>query len=1098
MAFTKITNADLNSRGATTLPDVPTITPAALKAEFDAPAKEVVAPKVNNLIDELEATTAAGSLGATAPTGRTGTTVQAVINDISGDLGTAEGKIEVLQGEIVTLEEKAHTHSNKALLDTYNQSNADIADAVSKKHSHSNKSLLDTYTQTDANLADAVSKKHSHSNKSLLDTYTQTDSDIADAVDKKHSHENKDLLDTYTQSDVDLTDAVEKKHSHNNKATLDKLYEVGGILKKDGDPLVKSIIVGSDTFNMEGDGTVELVEGENMIIHSDPSAGTIELSTTGGGGGSAIWGGITGHIEDQDDLQDVFSDIHTLGAKNLIPYPYYRPSGYSSSGMTATYDADGVITVNKTAGNSTAYFGLYNGSIILKPNTQYTLSIELENATNTSLYITINSVQIASLSNKSAGKHEVSFTTASTLEGNMIISFYWNKTVVETNVKVKPMLRLATDSDDTYQPYAETNYQLTHNKLSYEDNGVLGAKNLIPYPFRETTKVLNNVTFTDNGDGTVTVVTTAEGASENTSFYYAGRGDASKIPLKANRYKLSGCPQGGTSSTYYMYINSYVYGTSTASSGGYETGEGLTVSFSVDVGAGIYIYICKNTIITTPILFKPMLRLASDPDDTWQPYAMTNQELTGKLGTKEDKITVLPASKGGTGQTSLQATRNAMGLGDTTGALPVANGGTGHGSNGLTANAVLLGNGTSAFKTIATGSGALYATADNAQPVFGVLPVAQGGSGHATINTNAVLLGNGTSAFKNIGTASGAFYATSTNGQPAFGTLPVAQGGTGDVTLTSNALLVGNGTSGVKSCNSKSGACYSTGDGVMPVFGVLPVAQGGTGDSTLTLNGVLVGNGTSGIKSCNSANGACYSTGNNTMPVFGTLPIAQGGTGATTAANARLYLDVPAKGDLNSYALKSGAKFTGNVDTNGYLYVSNGSTSVGLVSGYHNSIQSINVTAPIQSNYGALILSALNSTHVVSIRGKEVHVKDKSDSSYMNIYAAAFQTASSRRYKENIQDLEDNEVRKILDVNVVTFDYKKDCGIAEDSKRHNKVGVIAEDVVDICPEVVAFKDIDGEMLPDSVDYSKFVPKLIKMIQIQEERINELEKKLNKK
>lgn len=38
---------------------------------------------------------------------------------------------------------------------------------------------------------------------------------------------------------------------------------------------------------------------------------------------------------------------------------------------------------------------------------------------------------------------------------------------------------------------------------------------------------------------------------------------------------------------------------------------------------------------------------------------------------------VLQASNGGTGQTSLQATRNAMGLGDTTGALPVANGGTG-------------------------------------------------------------------------------------------------------------------------------------------------------------------------------------------------------------------------------------------------------------------------------------------------------------------------------------------------------------------------------------------------------------------------------------
>lgn len=42
-----------------------------------------------------------------------------------------------------------------------------------------------------------------------------------------------------------------------------------------------------------------------------------------------------------------------------------------------------------------------------------------------------------------------------------------------------------------------------------------------------------------------------------------------------------------------------------------------------------------------------------------------------------NSLGVLPANKGGTGQTSLQATRNAMGLGDTTGVLPVANGGTG-------------------------------------------------------------------------------------------------------------------------------------------------------------------------------------------------------------------------------------------------------------------------------------------------------------------------------------------------------------------------------------------------------------------------------------
>ena len=106
MAFTRISNASLNSRGATTLPDQPTISAPALKEEFDAPAKKIVAPAVNNLMDELEATTSAGNIGAQAPSGRTGTTAQGVINSVSSDLAAVEAQ--------------AHTHTNKAVIDKFN------------------------------------------------------------------------------------------------------------------------------------------------------------------------------------------------------------------------------------------------------------------------------------------------------------------------------------------------------------------------------------------------------------------------------------------------------------------------------------------------------------------------------------------------------------------------------------------------------------------------------------------------------------------------------------------------------------------------------------------------------------------------------------------------------------------------------------------------------------------------------------------------------------------------------------------------------------------------------------------------------------------
>ena len=43
------------------------------------------------------------------------------------------------------------------------------------------------------------------------------------------------------------------------------------------------------------------------------------------------------------------------------------------------------------------------------------------------------------------------------------------------------------------------------------------GKNLIPYPYGQTTEVRNGVTFTDNGDGTITVNGTA---TSNTYFIF--------------------------------------------------------------------------------------------------------------------------------------------------------------------------------------------------------------------------------------------------------------------------------------------------------------------------------------------------------------------------------------------------------------------------------------------------------------------------------------------------------------------------------------------------------------------------------------------------
>lgn len=86
----------------------------------------------------------------------------------------------------------------------------------------------------------------------------------------------------------------------------------------------------------------------------------------------------------------------------------------------------------------------------------------------------------------------------------------------------------------------------------------------------------------------------------------------------------------------------------------------------------------------------------------------------------------LAASSGGTGQTSLQATRNAMGLGNTIGALPVANGGT-----GITSSPSMLTNlGSTSAANVFAGS---------PRPgITGTLSIAHGGTGQ-TGSTNFTL-----------------------------------------------------------------------------------------------------------------------------------------------------------------------------------------------------------------------------------------------------------------------------------------------------------------------------------------------------------------------
>ena len=115
------------------------------------------ATAMNSAITALE-----GIVDGIGGDGEKATVVEYVTDAIAalkiGDYAKA-ADLTALAGRVTTLEGKAHTHANKALLDTYTQTEVDLADAVAKKHEHSNKTVLDGITSAKVAAWDKVSEK---------------------------------------------------------------------------------------------------------------------------------------------------------------------------------------------------------------------------------------------------------------------------------------------------------------------------------------------------------------------------------------------------------------------------------------------------------------------------------------------------------------------------------------------------------------------------------------------------------------------------------------------------------------------------------------------------------------------------------------------------------------------------------------------------------------------------------------------------------------------------------------------------------------------------------------------------------------------------
>lgn len=144
------------------------------------------------------------------------------------------------------------------------------------------------------------------------------------------------------------------------------------------------------------------------------------------------------------------------------------------------------------------------------------------------------------------------------------------------------------------------------------------STNLLPYPYYQTTRTDSGLTYTDNGNGTITINGTNEATGSAKAFVMRSRANED-FTLLPGTYILS----GGISATQRVIINYEPDGSSSAVT--LAASSGGDVEFTVTEEISQYplqvgIYSSSGTTYNNVTIY-PMIRKSNVTDDTWVEYS---------------------------------------------------------------------------------------------------------------------------------------------------------------------------------------------------------------------------------------------------------------------------------------------------------------------------------------------------------------------------------------------------------------------------------------------------------------------------------------------
>lgn len=419
MAFTKITNADVANKGVIGLPDTPNMGTTEIQQKFDELALDVLMPKHNSLIDELEAGTAGASIGV--KDGETDTTLQARLDGIAAGGYTkseADEKFLTLTGAEETYlsqEDASDTYltqtdasdtylSQTSAEDTY-LSQSDASDTYLSKTDASS----DYLTKTDA--SSTYLTQDDASGTYLPKEYGITDIEAATApsdgrirltvtrgltefpVDAPvkgwkefYSPETgltTDFTDNNTiipikEGNYPVTNIPYTNFRDKLKTYFDGIY---GKIKN----AFRTIKVGSTYIDASGGDTIEFIAGSNVTLTPDGTNKTVTIASTGGGGASSAddvsydntTSGLTA-TNVQDAIDEVYGDMPA------------EPTVYEQTlvaGNTSVVFSNVTTTSSSIVDVGTSVAGLDYNNISVS-GTTYTVTYDAQ-ASNVTIYLIV-------------------------------------------------------------------------------------------------------------------------------------------------------------------------------------------------------------------------------------------------------------------------------------------------------------------------------------------------------------------------------------------------------------------------------------------------------------------------------------------------------------------------------------------------------------------------------------------------------------------------------------------------------------------------------------------------------------------------------------